>query len=94
MTDPETLEALYQTRTVLKPTYKAYLRHLLLLAVTFCTVTIAGTLFPFGREPNDVLPAADPQTVPDVVAMILALPMHYGELLRDAVQGQHPEQRS
>src|SRR3569832_2109309 len=83
MTEEESLKALYKTRTVLKPSYQAYVRHLLLLAVTFCTVTIAGTLFPFGRY--DALPPSDPQTVGDAVQMLIYLPVHFLELLRDAV---------
>lgn len=86
MTEPESLDALYQTRTVLKPTYTAYLRHLVLLLVTFCTVTIAGTLFPFGPR-ADVLPSADPQTLGEVIAIIVTLPARYAELLQTAILG-------
>jgi len=83
MTEQESLEALYQTRTVLKPTYKAYIRHLLLLAVTFCTVTIAGTLPPFG--PKGSLPDADPQSAWELWVFLVTLPVQYAEFLRGAI---------
>lgn len=83
MTEPESLEYLYIDRPVLKPTWRTYVRHLLLLGVTFCTVTIAGTLFPFG--PNNSLPESDPQTAGEFFRLVLALPVNYANFLGDAV---------
>lgn len=84
MTEPEPLEYLYIDRPVLKPTWRTYMRHLLLLGVTFCTVTIAGTLFPFG--PNNSLPESDPQTASEFFRMILEMPANYAVFIGDAVQ--------
>lgn len=50
MTEPDSIEQpIYYGRPVMKPTVGTWIKHLLLLGVTFCTATIAGTLFPFGR---------------------------------------------
>jgi membrane-associated protease RseP (regulator of RpoE activity) len=66
-----------------RPSAGTYLRHLLLLAVTFCTVTIAGTLFPFGE--SGAVPDADPQTAAEFVNILLALPGNYVGFLAAAV---------
>ncbi len=84
MTDPELLEQpIYYGRPVMKPTVATWIRHLLLLAITFCTATIAGTLFPFG--PRDILPTEDPQTLSDFLHLLAALPMRYAALIVDIV---------
>ena len=72
---------------VLRPTWRGYLFHLFLLAVTFCTATIAGTLFPFG--PVDTLPGVetDPQTTAQWLEFILSLPARYVGLVGGAVAG-------
>ena len=57
------------------PTWRGYLRHLLLLFITFCTATFAGTLFPFGRI--DTLPEADPQTWAEWGDFLFSLPVKY-----------------
>lgn len=69
----------------LRPTWRAYLRHSILLFVTFCTATIAGTLFPFG--PIATLPdvETDPQTVAQWFDFLLSLPARYFVLIGDAV---------
>lgn len=66
-----------------KPGWRSYTRHLLLLLITFCTSTIAGVLFPFGRI--NTLPEADPQTWEQAVQFIVALPVKYVLLVADAV---------
>jgi membrane-associated protease RseP (regulator of RpoE activity) len=57
--------------------------HLLLLAVTVLTSTIAGTLYPFGLMP--VMPDADPQTWPQLLQFIATLPSRYVALVATAV---------
>lgn len=59
----------------MKPTWRTYVRHFLLLAFTFCTVTIAGTLFPFGK--SDTFPTDDPQTAAEVWNFIFSIPARY-----------------
>ncbi len=73
-------------RPPMRPSAGAWLRHLLLLAVTFCTATIAGTLYPFGLAPmSDSLPERDPETAAEVVTFLATLPMRYAHLIGDAV---------
>ncbi|MBP9663224.1 MAG: site-2 protease family protein [Pyrinomonadaceae bacterium] len=84
MTEPEALDSLYRDRPILKPTKRAYARHLLLLLVTFCTATIAGTMFPFGAI--DTFPTDDPQTATEVVNFLVSLPVRYAMMIGAAVQ--------
>lgn len=76
-------QQLYLDRTVAKPTAGAYLRHLLLLAATYLTATVAGTLYPFG--PNVLLPEADPQTLEELVKFLVNAPAHYAAFVITAV---------
>jgi membrane-associated protease RseP (regulator of RpoE activity) len=76
MTEPGSLDTQFHLqRPVLKPSAAAWTRHLILLFITFCTATVAGTLFPFGRF--DPFPAADPQTAGELLNFLLSLPVHY-----------------
>lgn len=68
---------------VMVPTWRAYLRHSVFLFITFCTATIAGSLFPFGRI--DTLPEADPQTWSEFADFVLALPIKYAVLIGGAI---------
>lgn len=61
------------------PTWRAYLRHSALLLATFCTATIAGTLFPFGKI--NTLPEADPQTLAEWGDFIFSIPVKYVVLI-------------
>lgn len=76
-------EGYFGERSVLKPTLKAWALHILLLAVTFCTATIAGTLFPFGRI--ETLPDADPQSWSELAAFLFSLPSKYLFLVSTAI---------
>ena len=69
---------------VMVPTWRAYLRHLVLLLVTFCTATFAGTLFPFGRI--DTLPEADPQTLAEWGDFFFSLPVKYVLLIGSSLE--------
>lgn len=84
MTEREVLDALYRDRPVLKPTWRTYVRHLVLLAVTFCTATVAGSLFPFGPS-GAGLPDADPQTLEELFAFLAAAPAKYFGVVLTAV---------
>ena len=66
----------------MRPTFRAYVKHLLLLAVTFCTATIAGTLFPFGH--NATIPD-DPQTASEILQFIITIPIRYAGFLSEAI---------
>ncbi|HEV7700134.1 MAG TPA: site-2 protease family protein [Pyrinomonadaceae bacterium] len=84
MTDQENLELLFANRPVMKPSAATWAKHLLLLAVTFCTATLAGTMFPFGRF--DSLPAADPQSLSELGQLLLEAPTRYAAFIAGAVQ--------
>ncbi|HMU32683.1 MAG TPA: site-2 protease family protein [Pyrinomonadaceae bacterium] len=60
-------------------------RHILLLALTFCTTTIAGTLYPFGPV-NDFVVGSDPQTFDETVAFFLSLPEKYIGVIGHAIE--------
>jgi membrane-associated protease RseP (regulator of RpoE activity) len=81
----ETVEqTIYYGRPVLKPTARTWIRHLLLLGVTFCTATIAGTLFPFGPD-GAPPPVADPQNASEFFQLLLSLPTRYGMFVVQAI---------
>ena len=67
----------------MRPTARTWIKHILLLGVTFCTVTIAGTLFPFG--PNQTVPDADPQTASEFFQLLISLPSAYINLIGSAI---------
>ena len=68
--DPIALDLLY--RRSLRPTWRTWMKHILLLLVTFVTMTIAGTLWPFGLIPY--LPDADPQNFNEFLKLIQGIP--------------------
>lgn len=84
MTESESLDALYRDRPVLKPTKRAYARHLLLLLVTLCTATVAGTMFPFGAI--DMFPTDDPQTASEYFSFLASLPVRYFVMIGTTVK--------
>ena len=82
MTDPDT-QFLFEQPS-LRPTARTYIKHLALLAVTFCTATIAGTLYPFGIF--STLPdSKDPETIAEFAQMLVSLPAKYAGFVVDAV---------
>lgn len=83
MQDVEQFDLLYRDRPVMRPTARTWIKHILLLAVTFCTATIAGSMFPFGRF--DSFPVADPETFGDFLQFIFTLPGRYVSLIADAI---------
>ena len=83
MTNPESPDLLYRDRPALRPTVGTWIRHLLLLAATFCTATLAGAMFPFGMI--DTFPTDDPQTTTELLQFIFSLPSRYVGLIVDAI---------
>ncbi len=67
----------------MRPTFRTWIRHFLLLVITFCTATIAGTLFPFGK--NLAFSEADPETVTEFLQFIFTIPSRYGALVADII---------
>jgi membrane-associated protease RseP (regulator of RpoE activity) len=84
MTDPETIDLLYRDRPVMRPTALTWIKHTLLLGITFCTVTLAGTLFPFGQG-GALSDVADPQTANEVIQLLVSLPTQYAIVIIKAV---------
>lgn len=77
---------LFDRREAMRPNLKTWLKHLLLLAIAFGTVTIAGVLQPFGSIeifPKDV---QDPQNWTEGFNLILSLPSLYLNLVAGAVR--------
>ncbi|KXK06550.1 MAG: peptidase M50 [Acidobacteria bacterium OLB17] len=68
-----------------RPSALVWARHILLLFVTFCTATVAGTLYPFGPV-NDFVVGSDPQTTDEVIAFLLSLPERYIAVIGHAVE--------
>ncbi|MFM9905763.1 MAG: site-2 protease family protein [Pyrinomonadaceae bacterium] len=84
MTDPDLITTdIFADPIIQGPSVKTYLKHLLLLAITFCTATIAGTLFPFGQ--NASVPEGDPQTVAETFQFLFSLPSRYAIFLAEAI---------
>lgn len=83
MTEQESID-LYSHRTVMRPSIGAWLRHIGLLLITFCTATIAGVLFPFGRI--DTFPTDDPRTATEFVDLIFSLPVRYSLIIGEAIR--------
>jgi len=71
--DPRSLDHFYAES--LRPGWKAWVKHILLMLVAFCTMTIAGTLWPFGLI--QYLPEADPQSFSELLEMLQRLPAGY-----------------
>ena len=79
MTTEDNLELLYLDRPVMRPRARTWALHVLLLAITFCTATVAGLIFPFGHAA--FLDSFDPQSFGE----FLQLPFWYGAGIADAV---------
>ena len=66
-------------RPTLRPTRRTWIKHSLLLFATFCTATIAGAIFPFGRL--EIFPELLAPGAPDSWAVLLNLPEYYLNLI-------------
>ncbi|MBA2379334.1 MAG: site-2 protease family protein [Blastocatellia bacterium] len=76
-------EIYYFEKPSLRPTFRTWVKHILLLLVTFATATVAGSLYPFGPFP--ILPESDPQTWPEVLVFVAHLPRAYIGLISGVV---------
>ena len=84
MDDPDKLaQQLFFEPHAMRPGARTYIKHLLLLAVTFCTATIAGSMFPFG--PVNTMPDTDPQTASEFFQFIFTLPMRYAGIISETL---------
>ncbi|MFN6964606.1 MAG: site-2 protease family protein [Pyrinomonadaceae bacterium] len=62
------------------------LLHLVLFVMTFCTATVAGSLYPFGVNNRFPDIGADPQTLVELGRLILLMPMLYAAFIAAAVR--------
>lgn len=67
----------------LRPSVGTWLKHLAFLLITLVTTTVAGVLYPFGLI--QVLPEADPQSLPEALHFINSLPGRYVALIASAI---------
>jgi membrane-associated protease RseP (regulator of RpoE activity) len=66
----------FDRREAMRPTAKTWAKHIALLLVTFCTVTIAGLLPPFGMI-VDIFSGLNPQTWTETFYAFLSIPGAY-----------------
>lgn len=74
----------YDSSETLRPDARTWLKHSVLLFVTFLTVTIAGSLKPFGMI--EIFPDANPQTTAEVIQFLLSFPYIYLEMIVGTVR--------
>jgi membrane-associated protease RseP (regulator of RpoE activity) len=74
----------FPPRRAMRPTARTWLKHALLLLLTFFTTTIAGVIEPFG--PIRLFPDANPNTTEEILQFIFSLPARYVQLIIEAIQ--------
>ncbi len=70
----------------MRPNRRTWLKHLALLLIAFCTVTIAGVLQPFGFIPIFPADVQDPQTWAEGFNLLISLPALYFQLIVKVVR--------
>ena len=66
----------FDRREAMRPTAWTWAKHFALLIIAFCTVTIAGSIYPFGRIP--LFPnVPDPQNFTEILHLIISFPALY-----------------
>ena len=77
-----TANEFFDRREAMRPTARTWAKHIGLLLITFCTVTIAGLLPPFGII-NDIFAGLDPQTWTETFYALFSLPgAYFHDILR------------
>lgn len=75
----------FDRREAMRPNLRTWLKHAFLLLIAFCTVTIAGTLQPFGAI--QIFPdVQDPQSWTEGFNLLLSLPALYFDLVVDTAR--------
>lgn len=67
---------LFDRREAMRPTARTWAKHIGFLLITFCTVTIAGLLPPFGIK-NDIFAGLNPQTWTEIFYALPQVPLAY-----------------
>jgi membrane-associated protease RseP (regulator of RpoE activity) len=71
-----TANEFFSRREAMRPTARTWAKHIGLLIITFCTVTIAGLLPPFGII-NDIFKDLNPQTWTEIFYALPQFPLAY-----------------
>ena len=69
----------FDRREAMRPSLQTWLKHLSLLLIAFVTITVAGTMQPFGAIP--ILPNVDPQTSSEIFEFFLLFPTYYFQMI-------------
>ncbi|MGI9034448.1 MAG: site-2 protease family protein [Pyrinomonadaceae bacterium] len=82
----------FDRREAMRPTFRTWLKHFLLLLLTLCTATAAGTIEPFGSL--RIFPDANPQTSAEIIQFLFSLPFLYAQLIAEIIHtlAAHPDQ--
>lgn len=80
-----TANQFFSRREAMRPTAWTWAKHIGLLLITLCTVTIAGLLPPFGII-QDIFKDLNPQTWTETFSALLSLPGAYGYEIARAVK--------
>jgi membrane-associated protease RseP (regulator of RpoE activity) len=80
-----TANQFFSRREAMRPTARTWAKHIGLLLITFCTVTIAGLLPPFGII-YDIFKDLNPQTWTETFSALLSLPGAYAYEIARAVK--------
>ncbi len=74
----------FSRREAMRPTFRTWLKHFGFFVLAFFTMTIAGTLEPFGIVP--IFPGIDPQSTTEIFQFLINFPVHYFNLIVSTVQ--------
>lgn len=74
----------FDRREAMRPTFRVWIKHIAFLLVAFITITIAGSIYPFGRMPlfGDL---QDPQSWTEILNLIISLPLLYFQLITETI---------
>lgn len=73
----------FEKRRAMRPTTRTWIKHLILLLITFVTCTVAGVIQPFGIIP--FLPELNPQTWSEIAQALSQFPALYLQTVYDVV---------
>jgi membrane-associated protease RseP (regulator of RpoE activity) len=75
---------LFDRREAMRPTFRTWLKHIALLLIALCTVTVAGVLQPFGII--EIFPdVQEPQNWAEIFNFLLSLPSLYIQLVSGTI---------
>ncbi len=72
---------LFEKKHAMRPTARTWIKHTLLLFLTFLTCTVAGVIQPFGIIP--FLPSLNPETLTELLYALPTIPFQYVQMIFD-----------